>query len=575
MPIQVLSPEVVSKIAAGEVVERPVSVVKELVENSLDAGATRVSIEISGGGVQLIRVSDNGGGIAAKQVELAFERHATSKIASEADIEGISSLGFRGEALPTIASVADVAMLTRHRDEVAGTMVELQNGQVTGKRQQGCPQGTTVTVRNLFGNVPARLKFLKSVSTESSHISHLVTQFVLAYPEVKFSLEMNGRTVVRSSGSGNLRDALVEVYGLETAQAMLEIEPETDVPDGVPLVTGFVGPPSVSRSNRNYLSFFVNRRWVQSRALSFAVEEAYHGMLMAGKHPIVVLSISMNSADVDVNVHPTKREVRFRREGDVFLAVQKAVRGTLTGHAPVPSLRRPMHPSTAPAPQPLPMFGGRTAPPGPGGSVTPGAPQTKAPAPSPPSARLPILRVIGQFHNAYILAEGPDGMALIDQHAAHERIVFERVMRQFESRSLEVQGLLEPMAIDVTARQSEVLGSNLKLLSDWGFGLEPFGERSYLLRSVPAVIPRERAMPVLLEIVDSLGELDGTDWLERMAVSLACHGAVRAGQILSHREMEELVQQLEETGLPRSCPHGRPTMILLSASQLENEFGRR
>ncbi len=563
MTIHVLSSDVISKIAAGEVVERPSSVVKELIENSLDAGAAQVSIEVSGGGTQLIRVSDNGSGISGDEIELAFERHATSKITSESDIEGISSLGFRGEALPTIASVADVSVLTKYRDEMTGTAIRLENGVLINKASQGCPQGTTINVKNLFQNVPARLKFLKSASTESGHISQTVAQYSLAFPEVKFTLVMNGRTSLRSPGNGSLRDALVEVYGLQTGQSMLEIT------GGDVSVSGFVSPSSVSRSNRNYLSFFVNRRWVQSKALNFAVEEAYQNMLMTGKHPIVALNISLPSGEIDVNVHPAKREIKFRNEREVFTAVQKAVRETLVGFSPVPSMRISSSLSASPAPTsiPFPSTGGLQSA------------NTELPVLQPyhrtePSAQLPILRVIGQLQNSYVLGEGPDGMYIIDQHAAHERVRFEKIRREQEMRSVEVQGLLEPISIDLTAQQSELINSEGKLLTETGFTLEQFGERTFLLRAVPTVLKQQDVIPVLTEILDFLEDGQRSEWQERIAASLACHGAIKAGQALDQREMEELLRQLEGTASPRTCPHGRPTVIHLSSAHLEREFGR-
>lgn len=513
--------------------------------------------------MQLIRVTDNGAGIPEDEVEIAFERHATSKIKSEVDIEVISSLGFRGEALPTIASVAEVGMTTRYRDDVAGTAVRLESGIIRNKTKQGCPQGTTITVKNLFQNVPARLKFLKSTPTENSHISHLVSQYCLAFPEVKFALIINGRTGLRSSGNGNLRDALVEVYGLQTGQSMLELATSGDI------VSGFISPASVSRSNRNYLSFFVNRRWVQSRMLTYAVEEAYHGMLMTGKHPIVAISISVPSQDIDVNVHPTKREIKFHRERDIFMAVQKAVRETLVVFTPVQgvSLAPQLPGGSLPTQIPFAPSGGETSPLFSDQVIEQRGLET--------STGLPILRVIGQLQNTYILAEGPDGVYLIDQHAAHERIVFEKIIEQQARRAVEIQGLLEPLTIEVTAQQEQLLSLHSGLLSEYGFLLDRFGERTYILRSVPALLKRQDIAPVVTEILDSLGGLQETGWQWSIARSLACHAAIRAGQTLSVPESEKLVFQLEQTNSPRTCPHGRPTMIHLSTSQLEREFGRR
>jgi len=559
MPIKILAPDLVSKIAAGEVVDRPASVVKELIENSLDAGATQVAIEVRGGGVSLIRVIDNGSGIPADEVQLAFHRYATSKIDALTDLDTIASLGFRGEALPSIAAVADVEVLTRTSDEIAGTHISLKNGDMVEKGKRGSPQGTSVTVRRLFQSVPARLKFLKSPATESSHISNTVSQYSLAFPEVRFSLITDGRMMLQTAGNGELRDVLIKVYGMKTAEAM--------IPVGGPdyQVWGFVGSPSVARSSRSYLSFFVNRRWVHSRLLSRAVEDAYQGLLMTGKHPIAVLNISLPYQDVDVNVHPTKTEVRFRYEQILFPTVQRAVRAALVQEMPVPVVRR--QPSPVAMPASIPEVHSMARQEGLFDSLASAKPSFKS--------ALPILRVLGQISSTYIIAEGPDGLYLIDQHAAHERILFERIRAQQARRGVEVQGVLEPLSIEVTPRQEEMLKAGGEVLACYGFAIEPFGQRTYLLRTVPAVIKGDKVADAVAEVLDSIsGEGDRARWEEKIAQSLACHGAIRAGQILSPEEMRQLVRELELTDSPHSCPHGRPTMIRFSSSQLEREFGR-
>ncbi|MFP3974635.1 MAG: DNA mismatch repair endonuclease MutL [Chloroflexota bacterium] len=566
MPIKALEPNVVSKIAAGEVVQRPASVVKELVENSLDAGATHITVEVTDGGKRLIRISDNGMGVPADEVELAFYRHSTSKITAETDIETLSTLGFRGEALPSIAAVADVSVVTRHANELTGTAVTFKGGNLTSRSKQGAPQGTTITVQNLFQNVPARLKFLKSVSTENGHISYLVTQYSLAFPEVKFSLTVNGRTNLRSPGNGNLRDVLVEVYGLDIAQAMLEVH--SSEPGAQIQVSGHISPSSVSRSSRDYLSFFINRRWVQSRMLTYAVEEAYQGMLMTGRHPIAVINLSLPPSEVDVNVHPSKSEVKFRSERDIFSAVQKAVRATLVGYEPQHGRRTPP-PLTGPAPTSVP-FPHTT-----GLSVTVSSQPAGERETTEPGTTLPILRVIGQFQNAYIMAEASEGLYLIDQHAAHERVRFERVRDQQSRKAVDVQGLLEPMTIELTAQQSEILDSEWGVLTSAGFSLEHFGERTYLLRAVPAMLKQDAIRDALFEILDSFESGQKSQWQYDIAASLACHGAIKSGDTLTIREMEDLIRQLEQTQSPRTCPHGRPTIMYFSASQIEREFGRR
>jgi DNA mismatch repair protein MutL len=572
MPIRILSPDVASKIAAGEVVERPASVVKELLENSLDAGATQIAIEVQGGGVRLIRVVDNGVGIPPEEVDLAFERFATSKVATADDLEGISSLGFRGEALPSIAAVSEVTMVTRSREELSGIFVNIKDGAVLEKAKRGCPIGTTVTVRNLFRNVPARLKFLKSSATENGHISNLVTQYSLAFPEVRFTLLIDGRTAFRSTGSGNLREVVGTVYGLEVGKAMLQIEVKEGADPLLPGVTGFISPISLTRASRNYLSFFVNRRWVQNRILIYALEEAYQGLLMVGRHPIAVINISLPPEDLDVNVHPTKNEVKFRNERDVFSAIHKAVREALAIQASMPTLDTLPQPQSVSASQAerLPAFAAKSE------EAVTRTPLATSPHSAEPVAKsLPILRVVGQMANTYIIAEGPDGMYLIDQHAAHERVLFERIRDQRSRRAVEVQGLLQPAPVELTVRQQELLELQSEALSEYGFGIEHFGERTYLVRSVPALLSGQNVAQSLVEVLDFLAEGEKGDRREEIAISLACHGAVRAGQALSQEEMRDLIRQLEQASQPRTCPHGRPTMIHLSSNQLEKGFGRR
>jgi DNA mismatch repair protein MutL len=561
MPIKVLDKQLVARIAAGEVVERPASVVKELVENSLDAGSTQISVEVRGGGVGLIRVTDNGAGIPPLEVELAFERYATSKLSNLEDLEQITSLGFRGEALPSIAAVAEVDIVTAAAGETVGAYLGLKDGVIANRRSQGRPQGTTVTVKNLFRQVPARLKFLKSPATENSHIANVVTQYALAFPEVKFVLFLDGRMMLRTPGSGQLMDSVIEVYGLEVAQNMLEMK---GVPASLPRVSGMLGSPAVSRSSRGYLSFFVNRRWITSRLLTRAVEDAYHGLLMSGKYPIAIINVSLSPQEVDVNIHPTKTEIKFQQEHVVFSTVQRAVRQALVEQVPVPKIEAVAATITS-TPQPRAVLWSTA-------EISP-APSPPV-APPTPAVSLPVLRVLGQLEGTYITAEGPDGLYLIDQHAAHERVLFERVKHQRSQQEIEVQGLLEPVTFEVNPKQKEVLNSHYQSLAEFGFSIEPFGDRTYLVRAVPALLSGKDWVGMLTELLDSLPGESRSDWAESIAISLACHGAVRAGQALADGELRELVRQLEQTAMPHSCPHGRPTMIHLSSGQLRKEFGR-
>lgn len=565
MPIKVLDPKLVARIAAGEVVERPASVVKELVENSLDAGASQITVEVRGGGTSLIRVIDNGTGLPATEVELAFTRHATSKISDISDLESIASFGFRGEALPSIAAVADIDVVTCFSGEPAGTSLRLESGEVADKTSRGRSPGTTITVHNLFRNVPARRKFLKSMSTESSHIANVVSQYTLAFPEVKFTLLMDGKANLKTAGNGRLIDSIIEVYGIDVARNMLEVDSSESnwqsTTEPAPRVTGMVSAPSISRSNRSYLSFFVNRRWVNSRMLSWALEEAYHGLLMQGKHPIAIINIEVPPQEVDVNIHPAKIEVKFQKEHLIFATLQKAVRRALVSSSPVPKIEEvaaPYKPLPS-VPQLWESLAGAASYPKP------------KPISAPPLVNMPLLRVLGQLASNYIVAEGQDGLYLIDQHAAHERILFEKVQGQKARQKVEVQGLLQPVTFDVIPRQDVVLKSHYTEFAEFGFDIEPFGDRTYMVRSVPSLVHEKDWMAVLREMMDSTS---GNDWSESIAKSIACHGAVKAGQSLTDDEMRELLRQLEKTVLPRTCPHGRPTMIHISNNQLEREFGR-
>jgi DNA mismatch repair protein MutL len=555
MPIKVLESEVVAKIAAGEVIERPASVVKELIENSLDAGATQITVETQSGGVGLIKVSDNGTGIPASELELAFHRYATSKIGNLDDLEKISSLGFRGEALPSIAAVTEVEILTQTPSETVGSYMYLRKGEVLRTESRARPQGTTITVRRLFRYFPVRLKFLKSVNTENSHIAHLVSQYALAFPEVKFSLVLDKRRSLHTTGNGDLREVVNAIYGSEMAQRMLKVEQK----DGLAKVGGLTSPPSLVRSNRNYLSFFVNRRWVRSPLLTRATEEAYRGLLMDGQHPIAIISISLPTQELDVNIHPAKAQIKFCHEQTVFSSVQKAIEEALA--------RTPIASSKA---VPFSVSSGQWQ--------SPRMIMDNEPAfvvAQLPTMELPLLRVVGQLANTYIIAEGPNGLYLIDQHAAHERILYDRILTQWAQKEVEVQGILQPITIELSPREEETLRASKEFLAEFGFTIELFGNRSYMIRAIPALMASANIIEIITALLDNLASKESPNpWEEKIAQSLACHGAIRAGQQLSNEEMRELIKQLEQTKQPRACPHGRPTMIHLSSHQLEREFGR-
>ena len=597
MPIQLLRPEVSSKIAAGEVIERPASAVKELVENALDAGASRIRIEIRGGGIEYIRITDNGSGIPAEQVELAFKRFATSKLEMAEDLDAVSTLGFRGEALPSIASVARVELRTRTPDSDSGTSIEIEDGEVVSLGAAGAPLGTTITVRQLFRNLPARRRFLSSTNAEQTRIHRVVAHYAMAYPEVAFELSPERGRSFSSPGSGELRDAVSAVHGRQVAEAMLEVTPE-DSEDVGTSVSGLIGPPSLDRANRNYISLFANRRWVRNRSLSYAIEQSYHGFMAERRYPIAVVSVSVPFQEVDVNAHPAKAEIRFRRENSVFSAVQRAVRRTLSEYAPIPevshrAVSQPAHYDRHRAQTPSPSAFWPTTPfdAAPNSrSVShsarssiesyhnlinpPPVEEVARPRPTPGDA-LPILRVLGQVQNTYVVAEGPNGMYLIDQHAAHERVMFERVAARAAEGSPDVQSLLEPIVVELDDVAFELVTTQSAVISGMGFVLEQFGGTSVVVRAVPALLVDVDHETALTDVLDLMEEGGGFEtWEERAAYSIACHGAIRAGKMMTPEEMQELVRQLEACSQPNTCPHGRPTMIHMSSGQLEREFGR-
>ena len=554
--------------------ERPASVVKELVENSLDAGATHITVEVQGGGIDLIHVTDDGEGIPVLDLELALERHATSKISHESDLQSITSMGFRGEALPSIAAVSRMVLTSRARGTDQGAYVRVRGGIMERKGAVGCPEGTSVTVQDLFANVPARRKFLRSAAAEAGRIHTVVTQLALAHPQVRYQLVVNGKDNFASPGSGNLRDALAGVYAAETVDGLLEIS-ATDTEGR--RTWGYVSPPSVQRANRSHINFYVNRRWVQSRMLLQAVEEAYQGLLMNGRHPVVTVHVDLDPAEVDVNVHPAKREVRFHHEGALFSLVQRAVRETLIAQSPVPVVDPSASAATALRWSPAPHEENRQEQLLPWRSLIPPGEQTTAQE-WPPSmpVTLPALRVLGQASGTYVIAEGPGGVYLIDQHAAHERVRYERVTQQARERQPEVQGLLEPQAVELLPAQIQTLEEWKETLASYGFQGEPFGESTYLLRGVPNGLKDASPDGLLGEVLDLLAQArDPAQAGDSVAASIACHSAVRAGDMLGHEEMVALVRQLEGAESPHTCPHGRPTMLHLSANSLEREFGRR
>jgi DNA mismatch repair protein MutL len=572
LPIHTLPEDVASAIAAGEVVERPESVVKELVENAIDAGASRIEIRTEGGGRSLVEVGDDGCGIPSSELALAVARYATSKLESAEDLFAIETLGFRGEALSSIGAVSRLEIASATQDDEVGARLSVEAGEIDEVEPIGAPKGTLVRVRDLFFNLPARRKFLKSERTENRRISRLITRYAMAYPRIAFRLHQDGRLSFQCSGRGDLREVLADVFGVEIARSLIALPAATS--DQIQ-VRGFISPPTVNRSNRSELTFFVNGRWVQDASLSAAVLQAYHTFLMVGRYPIAVILIELPPDRVDVNVHPAKAEVRFREQRGVFSAVQRSVRATLMGQSPAPEVALPSGWSGG-APEASRdiardwMFAQRTL------NAETSIPERRLQPPLP--GDLPLLRAVGQVGASYLVAEGPDGLYLIDQHAAHERILFERFQEAHRQDELEAQTLLEPVTVEFPPDQADLMQEHAELVNDLGFELEAFGKRAYRVRAIPSILSRldpERALRTLVEDFEE-DETPLSSELEARLVARICkRAAVKAGQVLSIKEQQQLIRDLESCASPRTCPHGRPTMIHLSVETLEKQFGRR
>ena len=588
MPIRLLSSEVSSQIAAGEVVERPASVVKELTENSLDAGATTISISVADAGRTLIEVADDGHGIPAGELELAAARHATSKLVQSDDLFHIQTLGFRGEALASIGSVSQMSITSRVESAKEGARLRVNGGISEKVEKVGAPVGTVVRVENLFYNVPARLKFLKTDTTERRAIDSLVTRYALAYPNVRFKITDGKQVTLQTAGDGDHRSILASLYGVEVAKQMLEVMATEDNMT----LTGFISPVSLTRSNRKEITFFINGRWVQEISLNSALLQAYHTLLMVGRYPLTALFLDMAPEDVDVNVHPTKAEVRFRAQDKIFSFVQRSVRKALLAYTPVPAVSPQLWGSRSVPSEPR-MVGidwsighdevstmddepstteGTTQP------VESERPSVAVNGQSSFSSNMPLLRLIGQIGSTYIVAEGPDGLYLIDQHAAHERVLFEKLMAQRENKSIPSQVLLAPEIVTLPPQSSKILLEQLPFLNKFGFEVEEFGTNTFQVRSMPILFAGGSPAMALKALVEDFEEDESPLQAEveaRLAARVCKRLAVKGGQVLTSDEQKSLLLDLENCQSPRTCPHGRPTMIHLSVDALERQFGRR
>jgi DNA mismatch repair protein MutL len=612
--VRVLADHVANQIAAGEVVERPASVAKELVENSIDAGATRIAIEIEAGGRRLLKVSDDGEGMVRDDAILAFERHATSKIRVTEDLNAIGTLGFRGEALASIASVAKIELTTCVEDASAGTRVAIDGGRMRDVKDAAHPRGTTIAVRDLFFNVPARRKFLRSEATETFHLTNLVTHYALAHPEIAFVFVNNGRDVVRAVAAKDLRERAYQIFGAEFLENLLEVN------GGDPLVarvTGFVSAPRDRRTSRDSQYLFVNRRFVRDRMIGRSLSEAYKSILPHGVYAAALLFIETPLEEVDVNVHPAKTEVRFRRSAAVADAVREAVRAALASASyvqseppistpPEPELSTPQVQSASAAvsfaaPQPRIDF----VPP-PAAPVMPlpsgdeiardieemiRSSVVKSPSPLPPlnSAERLVrevtpdsvsknIRPLGQLEESFIIATDDEGLLLIDQHVAHERVLFDKYRALESERRTESQQLLVPETFDLTPAQAAVFDQLVPELEVYGFELMRLSGRTVAIRAVPADLPAGEARNMLSELLETVDAEKKSSARETMrdeiAASLACHAAIKVNMSLTPEKMRWLIDRLLQTSSPTTCPHGRPVILRLKMRDILKGFHR-
>ena len=579
MTIKILPEEVASQIAAGEVVERPASVVKELVENSLDAGATQITVSIAEAGKSLIQVTDNGSGVDFDELPMAVARHATSKLQKVDDLFHIRTLGFRGEALASIASVSRMTMTSKTQSSKVGGRLRMEGSQQIVMEKAAATEGTTILVEDLFFNVPARLKFLKTNITEKQQIETLVSRYALAYPNVSFELKSDGRSILQTTGKGDKREVLYQIYGPDIGKQLIE----TQFQEADYQVSGFISPASLTRSNRKEIIFFVNGRWILDTNLNTAFVQGYHSLLMVGRFPMGTLFLTVPVEEVDVNVHPAKATVRFRQPDRLFALIQRTVKRTLLANNPFPEIN-------------LPTWEWKSSSSTGTQSDFPKAPEILSEGPKSISTqtiqqrsgseigntfgeihKLPLLRVVGQVALAYIIAEGPDGLYLIDQHAAHERVLFEKITLSANQKS-QSQPLLEAIKLEIPSTKAESFSEMLPTLNHLGFSIEPFGGSSFLVRAIPALFTGTDPSRLVYSVVEEFEEDESPlakEVEKRLAARICKKAAVKAGKPLSIEEQRRLVEDLERCENPRHCPHGRPTMIHLSAALLERQFGRR
>lgn len=624
MPIRILPPDISNKIAAGEVVERPASVVKELVENAIDADSTNINVEIRAGGKRLISVSDNGGGMSREDALIAIERHATSKISTVDDLETIQTFGFRGEALPSIASVSQFELLTRTAEAVQGTKIAVEGGVVRPVQASGCSPGTHITANNLFYNVPARLKFLKSDATELNHITNQVMWAALANPSIQFSLSHNNRSLIDVRACDSYIERIRLLYGKDFAENLIEFD--ADLPNLH--LHCFIGKPDFTKANRNYQLFFLNRRPIRSKVLGAALNEAMRSMVPKDRYVVAFLFLTMSGNHVDVNVHPAKIEVRFQNERTLYSGVVRLLHSGIYKNKYIPKMESqagktessqdstaedrevptnfpPQRPqievdtsatrtsifpvgrrkSTQPDPAPAATTRLRTEEPDPQ-QETLQVESVHLPQHSiPEGTELQLLDFAGvqlktNLFNTYIVAEGADQVFLIDQHVAAERVLYERFVEQLKTDGIPVQGLLLPVTIEATPQQLTALDAHSELFEKLGFDVERFGGKTILVRSIPATLPTGLVNLTVTDLLDGIGNVaaptvEPLEIQDKALITLACKSAVKAGDVLTMEEMVNLIKDLSQAKLPFNCPHARPIIVEIHRNELENRFKRR
>tara|TARA_Y100000310_G_scaffold78020_1_gene74626 strand:- start:31019 stop:32824 length:1806 start_codon:yes stop_codon:yes gene_type:complete len=599
MPIKVLSEDLINKIAAGEVVERPASVVKELVENSLDAQASRIIIDIQDSGKKLIRVTDNGKGMTQEDAKKSILRHATSKLQNELDLYSISTLGFRGEALASISAVSQVSIITKTQNEFAGFNLIIEAGSTISSGIIAAEQGTTIEIRNIFFNTPARKKFLKSDSVELRHIIDVITHYALCYPNISFKLTHEGHILLNSPAMEDQQDNIGTIYGASTAKKLLKLEYENEFLK----ISGYIGAPYDARNDKNQQAFFVNKRWIKNQELSKAVYEGYHSMLFVGKHPTFVLDLTLDPQKVDVNIHPQKTEIKIEESTLVNKSLQEAIKKTLREYNLIPIVNveeqltfgRPtvksskketkyayeqseqavLHVREKPVittkEQLSSVLNAALEEDSNENSVVYQQPQVEI-----HTTKFPSLKILGQIHKTFFVAETEGGLFYLDQHATHERVLYEKFMQQYLGQNVEIQTLLQPDIIEFSSKEKILVEEHQHKLNEYGFRLEHFGQNSYVLKTKPLLFNRLQSSEILKEFLDTLSTGRNTleEFQEIIITRMACRSAHMAGEELTTTQMNLVIKELAKCKDPFTCPHGRPTMIKVESNELEKKFRR-